>query len=437
MNATQTGIASSGISRRIFLGGVAAATGTLALTSCAAGSAISGGSSSQTLSILVLGASDQTLKYLTKTLAPAFADSTGMKLNIQSSDWASGFQKVTTAAASGTLTDLVMLGGIWTAPLASKHALLSLDNYLKGYGDKSKFFQPMLEDGAYDGHTYALPLYSDTRTTVYRKSYLEEAGIDPSKLPETWDDYTDAVQKMSKSNGGSVEFPADWGIDKGVGLQQTFAQLMLQVGGSYYDSSGKARFSSPQGVAALEYMMSFYRRKLASIDMVNSGTGPAPIVNGDAGATFSGFGAIQNARQFKPEAEDDILVGLPLAAESGKDRITSAWINKIGISARTKNRDSAWELLQFIFQPDHAAKLAELYGGLPARKDVVNAPYLKGLSPNLTAAAKYVKPQPPSPNMLAIAPQINTALQQAIRLQGSAASILTALDLRINEINGV
>lgn len=39
--------------------------------------------------------------------------------------------------------------------------------------------------------------------------------------------------------------------------------------------------------------------------------------------------------------------------------------------------------------------------------------------------------------MLTIAPQINTFLQKAIRLEGTPKSILTDLDAKIDQINGL
>lgn len=438
MRAVEEAHVASRFGRRALVGGIAGAAGIGALSACSPGSASSGsGSSGKELSILLLGPTDKAVSYLNDTAMPAFSDTSGFKVQVQQSDWGSGFQKVVTAAASGTLTDLVMLGGIWTAPLASKGALMPLDDLLAGYADKEKFYPATIEDCRYDDKTYALPLYSDTRTALYRASALKKVGADPKKLPTTWAEYHALAMKLAKAGGGPIAFPADWSLDKSVGLQQSFAQLILQAGGTYYDDQGKAVFASDQGVKALEYLMGFYRDKLSSVDMVNSGTGASPFVRGDSAMVFSGVSTIANARQNKPDALDDIVVGEPLASQDGGTPVTCAWVNKVGISAKTKNRDGAWQLLQYLNTPDVASMMAQQYGGLPARKDLADAAFLKDVSPTLIGAAQYVKPQPPSPNMLTIAPQINTFLQQATRLDGTAKSILTALDAKINQINGV
>lgn len=439
MTGAHTTQAGGRFGRRSLLGAATATAGAGALAACTPGSASSGSQASggKEVSILLLGPTDQTVSYLTSTVAPAFSDSTGITVQFQQSDWGSGFQKVVTAAASGTLTDLVMLGGIWTAPLASKNALLPLDDLLADYADKDKFYPATLQDCTWQGKTYGLPLYSDSRTALYRASMVKQAGADPDALPTTWAEYHALAAKLAKAGGGPVAFPTDWALDKSIGLQQSFAQLILQAGGTYYDDQGKAVFASDEGVAALEYLMGFYRDKLSSVDMVNSGTGASPFVRGESAMLFSGISTIANAQQNQPDAVIDIVAGTPLAHQDGGKPVTCAWINKIGISAKTKNRDGAWQLLQHLNSPDVASKLGQFYGGLPARTDLADSPYLKDVSPQLVGASEYVTPQPASPNMLAIAPQINTFLQQAIRLDGTAKSILTALDAKIDQINGV
>lgn len=441
-DSAQPASARSGFSRRSLLRSTGVLAGAAAtagwLSACSPGSASTGsksGHGAKRLSLLLLGPTPETMNYITKTVLPAFADSTGISVNTQQSDWGSGFQKVVTAAASGTLPDVLMVGGIWVAPLASKHALLGIDDLLTSYSDKGAFIPSALKDCAYKGTTYALPVYADTRTALYRKSILLKAGADPNNLPRTWDDYAALGKRIKQST--NLASPVDWGADKSVGLQQSYAQLILQAGGTYYDQSGHADFASPQGVSALQYLMSFYRDHLSSADVVNTGTGPSPFVAGNTAMTFSGISAIANAKQNKPAVVDDIIAGLPLASAKGRKPITSAWINKFGIAASTKNRDGAWKLLQHLCSKDVATKLGELYGGLPTRTDIRGTKFLNSMPKDLVAAAQYVVPQPPSPNMLAIAPEINTYMEQAIRLQGTAESILKAMDKKIDQINGV
>lgn len=407
----------------------------LPLAACGSQSSLSSSSKKQ-LSIMLLGPSAPIVKYFNSELLPDFESKHGIKVQLRQSDWGSGFQKLVTGAASGTLADVNMLGGIWTAPLASKHALLPLDDYLSGWSQKNDFYQSMISDGDYEGHSYALPLYADVRTSVYRSDLLNKVGEGDSKLPTTWDGFKSLAGKLAKANGGPLASPVDWGLDKSVGLQQTFAQLMLQAGGTYYGSDGKAQFASDPGLKALNYLVSFYKEKLANVNMVYAGTGANFMVSGKSAQTFTGYAIVQNAKENSPDLVSKLRAGTPLMSEPGGKPTTSAWINKIAISAKTKNRDGAWALMEYLTSKPIAEKLGALFGGLPARKDLAGASYLSKISPGFTSASKYVVPQPPSPNMLQIAQTLNTDLQQAIRLTQSPEQVLAQIDQKVDAING-
>lgn len=431
--------APSAVSRRTLLkaGLTTAVVGPVA--ACSPGSTVSGsgsGSGAKTISVLVLGPSAETLTLLRDTLIPSFTKQSSIEVTIQQSDWGSGFQKVTTAAASGTLADVTMLGGIWVAPIASKNALLPLDDMLADWSDKANFYPALLDDCTYQGKTYGLPLYSDTRTALYRSDFLNKVGASTDDLPTTWAEYRALAVELSKATGGPTTAATDWFQDKAIGLQQSFAQLLFQAGGTYYGEDGRAQFSSDAGVTALDYLMGFYRDKLSDANLVYQGTGPKPIVSGQAGTIYSGFLEVANARQNAPQVASKLTAGKPLTATKGGKPATCAWVNKLGVSARSKNPDAAVEFVKFLVGKEAAPQLGALYGGLPARTDLTGADYLKDLSKAYIDAANYVVPQPPNPNMLTIAPEINTAIQKAVRLQGTAQEILADLDKRIDQING-
>ena len=389
------------------------------------------------LSVMFLGPSSDTTAALQKDILPAFSDKTGYSVDLQQSDWGSGFQKVITAAASGTLADVVMMGGIWTAPLASKNALLALDGYFGNFPDKANFYAPMVQDCSYQGKTYGLPLYSDTRTCLYRKDLLAAAGIGEDALPTDWDGYRAMAQKVAAAGGSAAGAPLYWNHDKAIGLQQSFAQLILQNGGYYWKDDGSAQFSSDPCVAALDYLVGTFKDHLADINQVWSGAGPNPVIAGTSVTHFGGVLTVTIARANAPDVVKQIIAGPPLAATKGGKPVTTAWVNKLGISARTKDQDGAWQLLQHLTGHDFLQKLADLYGGLPARKDLADAKYLEGIPAGLPAAAPYVVTQPAHPNMLIIGPTINTAVEKAVRQQADVKSVLADLDNKLNEINGV
>jgi multiple sugar transport system substrate-binding protein len=424
----------SRMTRRTVLGaGMAGAAG-LAL-GIRPGRALAAGSG-KTLSLIVFGPTQQALEWLKNTALAEFTKQTGYEIEVRPSNWGSGFQKLLTAVASGTLADVTMLGQVMTPALMSRGAFLPIDDRLAKWDDTKKFYPAMLKDGTYDGKSYALPIYADVRTSVYRSDILQKAGVGPDALPKNWDDFKAVARKLSTKNGGPLETPFFSNQDNSVGLMQTFSMMLYQAGGSYFDDSGKAQLSNDAGVRALDYLVSFYKEGLANPNVVYQGTGPRPLVLGTSAMTYNSVTVQQNAVEYKPDVEKYILAGPPLAADPGGKPSTIAWINKFAISARTKDPDGAWALLSYLTSRDISGKFAEIWGGLPARTDLSGAAYLKKVSPGFVEATQYAGALPTSPNLLQIQQQVNIAMQSATRQSGPSKQILQELDKKIDQING-
>lgn len=388
----------------------------------------------KSLSLMVLGPNQDANNWL-RTALEEFKASTGYSVELRQSDWGSAFQKLLTAAASGTLADVTMMGQVMTPALASRGAFLPIEDRLSQWADTDKFYPAMLQDGTYDGHSYALPVYADVRTSVYRSDLLEGAGIDTTALPTNWDEFKAVAAKLAKKNGGPLDAPFFANQDTSVGLMQTYAQMLYQANGAFFDEAGKSSLSSEAGVRALDYLVSFFSEGLANPNVVYQGTGPRPLVQGRAALSYNSVSEAQNAAQNAPDVQKFIVAGLPLAADAGGNPRTIAWINKFGISANTKSPDAAWELLSFMASHDGSAKMAEYWGGLPARTDQADPPFLSTVSKGFIDATQYAGALPTSPNLLQIQQQVNIAMQAAIRQSGSSAAILGDLDKKIDEIN--
>ena len=422
----------SAISRRAVLkGGVFAAAGIATAIHAPAILA-----QDRRVSIMVLGANQLATAWLQEALAE-FTAQTGNQVELRQSDWGSAFQKLLTATASGTLPDVTMIGQVMTPALASRGAFLAIDDKLSNWSDTGLFYPAMLRDGTYDGKSYAVPIYADVRTAVYRADLLSQVGVGTDALPSDWDQFKALAVKLSKANGGPLDSPFFGQNDKAVGLTQIFAQMLYQANGAFFDQTGKASLSNPAGVRTLEYFVSFFKEGLANANIVYQGAGASPLVQGSAAMAYDGVSIVSNAEQFNPDALPQLFAGKPLTADAGGDPKTIAWINKLAISAKTTNPDGAWELVSFLTSKQNSEKIAEFWGGLPARTDQADAPYLADVPAGFVTATQYAGAMPTSANLLQIQQQINVAMQSAIRRVAAPADILADLDRKIDELNGL
>jgi multiple sugar transport system substrate-binding protein len=390
----------------------------------------------KTLSLFVVGPDQPTVAFLEATLAE-FKKQTGYDVELRQSDWGSAFQKLLTAAGSGTMADVSMMGQVMTPALTSKGAFLAIDDRLEAWADTDQYYAGLLEDGAYDGKHFAIPIYAATRTAVYRSDLLERVGVATDALPQTWDDFKGLANKLAKKNGGPLDAPFFPWQDKSVGLMQTYSQMLYQANGTFFDDKGKAHLSAPEGVRSLEYLVSFFTEGLANPNLVYQGSGPRPLAAGLAAMTYMNSAEVRNARQFAPEVEKFIHPGIPLTADAGGDPTTISWIDKFGIGANTSDPEGSWLLLSHLASREVSATLAQLYGGLPARQDQTGEAFVSDVPAGFVSCAQYARPLPKSANLLEIQQQLNVALQGAIRQSGTPAQVLAELDKKIDEINGV
>ncbi|MDO5722546.1 MAG: sugar ABC transporter substrate-binding protein [Actinomycetaceae bacterium] len=417
---------------------VAAALAATSLAACsgsdekATGSDGDGGATN--ITFMVLGASQEANDYLAKDAIPKFKEETGIDVTLQSSDWGSAFQKITTAAASKQMPDVMILGSIWTAPLAEKDALLPLDDYVAKWADKDQIFPIMLEDGVWKDTQYSVPYGGDLRAPIYRKDLLEQAGVDVNNLPTNWKELEAVAQKVKDAN--VCDSPIWWGIDKSIGLQQGFAQLMLQNGAQYWTADGKANFNDKPGKEALEFLVSTFDKGLSDYNLVYSGNGPRPLVAGQAAIGLGGMTEFANAEENDPSVKENLLVGPAIAGPSASEGSVAAWINKLAISKDSKHPDEAWKFIEFMLSKDGMSGFDEVYGVLPARADLENEDWLGGPGKALMEVAKSAQSQPPHPGMMQFGKEINQLLEPAVRGTQSVDDTLVAIDAKLDSFKG-
>ena len=64
----------------------------------------------------------------------------------------------------------------------------------------------MLHLGEAEGRYYGIPYTVDLSGLVWNKELFREAGLDPERPPETWDELIEYAQKLTKTNdSGEVE----------------------------------------------------------------------------------------------------------------------------------------------------------------------------------------------------------------------------------------
>jgi ABC-type glycerol-3-phosphate transport system substrate-binding protein len=119
----------------------------------------------------------------------------GVKITIEVMPWGGMLDKLMAAHMAGNPPDITLMGSGWAQILAASGALVELTPLINESGGESAFLKMALDLGAYENGYYGIPLYLAPQFVVYRKSYLQEAGI--SALPATWEEFYNMCVKLT------------------------------------------------------------------------------------------------------------------------------------------------------------------------------------------------------------------------------------------------
>lgn len=167
------------------------------------------------------------------------------------------------AMAGGVAPDVLYVNFRISDSYISQHFLYPLDEYVEQWAkeeDLSKRIYPAVWPVIKrEGHVWAIPYGTLVMALVYRKDLFREAGLDPERPPETWDEMLEYAKRLTKPEKGQ------YGVDL-IGGQQAswyFINFLYSAGGEAVrqDSSGQWRavFNDEAAVEALKFYQKLMR----------------------------------------------------------------------------------------------------------------------------------------------------------------------------------
>ena len=353
----------------------------LPLAACGSTTATTGSGSAKSGATLTYWASNQgtSLDNDKQVLSPElakFTKQTGIKVNLEVVPWADLLNRVLAATTSGKGPDVVNIGNTWSSSVQATGAFLPFDNAtLTAIGGKSRFLAgSMSATGVAGQPPAAVPIYSMAYGLYYNKKQFKAAGI--SSPPKTWDDFVIDAKKLTT--------PSHWALSLEAGSKteniHTAFTLSQQQGGSFFDSSGKATFNTPQNVAALKQYVDFMQTdKIVNPSDAQYSNGTEALKDFATGTTSMVFwqAAQASLKQLGMSPDDIGVAPVPLPAKlpAGGRPVTSmvAGIN-LGIFKNTKSKDAAIAFVKFMTSTPEQEVLNKTYGSLPSVTDAYSDP---------------------------------------------------------------
>jgi multiple sugar transport system substrate-binding protein len=338
--------------------------------------------------------------------------------------------------------DIYVLDDNWVPEFAAGNVIQSLDK-LK-FNVNSDILANGLNQGywppksgakmkAFAGTTpelYAIVIIDDVEILYYNKQYFDTT-------PKTWDDI--ARIAAAKSKPGSLAGWSARGV-KGNPIMQTYLPLLNAYGGNFVNNDWSPGFAGPEGVGALERLLSFIPYMPSGVAEFDTDQEVQALLQGKCMALTEYTGL---THQVDDPAASKVVGQINMAATPSQQKSGPAIGTFIcGIASGAPNPDGAKKFLEWFtsspVQIDFAKTngsaavtnsaltdktISAQYRWLPAIADAVNNSVAKPRSPD----------EPKMEDLLGT--RLNEALVQALSQKSGYHSIATQkLTLAANEI---
>jgi len=281
----------------------------------------------------------------------------GIVVKQEPQNWGEVYAKTPAALAAGQGPDMLFAIPDFTPILKDIGALTSVEDFVKELDAKHDFVDSTVEAYTYDGGVWAVPLYNMTMNLWYRKSVLEEAGLN---VPATWEEWRAAAEKLSADGVSGMGLPAN----KQLYTDQTVYSVMTNGGATeIYNEDGTLRFDNPETVAAYE----FYNDLLQF--------SPADSTSwtwGEAEACFSSMSCAMVMQfsviaTYDTQAEGDAadLGVAPIPSKDGEDHNTIAYANAVMLlSTDDAKMEASKKFVSFLLEPENYGRFLNMEPGL-------------------------------------------------------------------------
>jgi multiple sugar transport system permease protein len=325
-------------------------------------------------------------------------------------------QKLMTSIVGHVPPDVIHQDRFTIGDWASRDTFMPLDDFLaRETGEDAvraaDFYPAAWNEAVYKGKAYGIPTGIDDRLLFYNRTVFKEAGLDPDRPPQTWEELEEYTKKLTKYNKD--------GTFARVGFIPNYGNSWLYIyswqnGGEFMSHDRRTcTLAAPENVGALEFMVRIYDA-LGGFDKVNifqsgfQGGEQDPFYTGKVAMVTNGSWVLDGIARYAPDL-DFAVAPPPVPKEriegkgrfAGQDKFVT-WIGgySYAIPAGARHPEAAWKFIRWMSSVESAligARAQKAYNEKKGR------PFVFNLSANQRVNAALLREVPP------VSPRLATA----------------------------
>ena len=355
----------------------------------------------------------------------------GVKVEVQQLPWSAAHEKLLTAFAGDVTPDLCQLGNTWIPEFAALNALEPLEARVAASSviAPDDYFGGIWDTNRVTDRLYGVPWYVDTRILFYRRDLLERAGF--AAPPRTWAEWIAMLEAIRRQGGADR-----YGIVLPVNEFEPLVALAQQNGPLLRDGDRFGNFQSAGFGRALGFYGDMFRKgyapPAAASDVSNLGN---EFGRGRFVFFVSGPWNIGELQRRLPADLQSSWSTAPLPGPDGPGT-SLAGGSSLVLFHHARTKPAAWQLIEYLSQPDVQRRFHALTGDLPPRRSawrdgaLAADPYARAFGEQL----ERVVPAPRIPEWERIADQVRLTAERVVDGRLTIAQAQRELDARTDRI---
>lgn len=322
-------------------------------------------------------------------------------------------KQVLIMANAGESPDLIQSERGWYASFVNGGYVAELDA-LMGPEYMAQIYPAIKGDLVVDGKLYGVPWIASPFVMFYNKALFEQAGLDPSKAPATYEEameYSAKLSALKDADGNAV-----YGLGQSTASVPVSGSAVLSMffsyGGSILDGTGNVNAVNAGNKTALEAL-----KVMHEADYNPEGAKLKDLRNlfaiGRLGMYFDTLWGIGGAYAINPDIAPSVGVTTPLGGNNSPAGSTLE-AHMILVSEDSKNKEAAAKFIKFATSPEQMAKYVEIAPFLFPKWDQVDANPSYSTNPGIAPVLDYpetIHSIPKHPEMENVFLALTTAAQ--------------------------
>jgi sn-glycerol 3-phosphate transport system substrate-binding protein len=272
--------------------------------------------------------------------------------------------------------------------LIDEGAIAPIDDFVKSDEDKAWLagFSPVfMTNSQSGGKTWGVPFQRGTTVFFWNKDAFKEAGLDPEKGPQNWEETVEFATKLTKKDAsGNV---TQWGMQVPSSLTSYWLLqgYVAQNDGKIAETTGdRTYFDSPEVIEALQYWTDLaLKHKVMKPGVIEWATNPKDFFEGRAAMITTTSGNLTNVKTNAP-----FPFGVQILPEHKKRGAPTSGGNiYLFNGVAPEKQEAAFQFIKWLTSAEQSAEWSIKTGYIAPRDDAWDTDAMKAYVKEFPGAA--------------------------------------------------